>query len=420
MHSVARVARRTFTVLAFESSADDSCAALVTSSRKILANVVIKQDKLNASFGGIHPYIALDQHQSNLPVALRTALNEAKLSVSDVDGIAFTRGPGMGGCLSVSMNAAKALAAAHNKPLIGVHHMQAHALTPFLTLPEDQVPQFPFLTLLISGGHTLLLLAKSQTNFKIIATAADENIGRALDKGARALGLPPTGAALETFCASEEPSQPLPTGFSFVLPMPRQLSFSYAGIRSQLQRHVHLLNEHYGGQTAAWSGLPHFPGDAIPAPIPQHHEHVGNEHREALRSLARLYQRAAFQHLCEKVGLALRWCREQLEPSNERVQALVVSGGVASNLLLRTMLQDELDKHEPGLPLRCPPPAMCTDNAAMIAWASMHRFIAGDRDDFSIKLRPTWSLDELEIPEQGTQGTWPPTQPKPSKLSITK
>ncbi|KAL1945590.1 hypothetical protein VTO73DRAFT_1592 [Trametes versicolor] len=172
---------RAFTVLALESSADDTCAAVVTSDRKVLSNVVISQQAFLEEYGGIHPFIALHAHQRNMPGAVQRALREADMSVNDVDGIAFTLGPGIPGCLSVCGNAARSLAAALNKPLVGVHHMQAHALTP------SSRPQFPFLTILVSGGHTLLLLASSPKSFRILATSLDESIGSAYDKVARPL-----------------------------------------------------------------------------------------------------------------------------------------------------------------------------------------------------------------------------------------
>lgn len=191
-----RVLTRPLRVLGLESSADDTCASIVSSDGKILSNVVLKQDM--ESFGGIHPMYAMESHQKFMPVAIQRALKEAgNLSLKDLDAIAFTRGPGMFGCLSVCSGAAKALAAATGLPLIGVHHMQgvllfhsiicstkflifdilklAHALTPFLT--EKIPPTFPFLTLLVSGGHSLLLLAQSESKFKILATTADESIG---------------------------------------------------------------------------------------------------------------------------------------------------------------------------------------------------------------------------------------------------
>lgn len=172
---------RRLLVLGIESSADDSCAAIVEcvgSIKTILASVVLKQQSIHEAYGGIHPLYAQKAHQRNVPLAIRQALLEARVQLHELDAIAYTRGPGMNACLAVGATAAKTLAAVTNKPLIGVHHMQAHALT--VTLTESTPPPFPFLTLLLSGGHTLLVLARSESQFQILATTTDESIGYAM------------------------------------------------------------------------------------------------------------------------------------------------------------------------------------------------------------------------------------------------
>ncbi|TFK54032.1 peptidase M22, glycoprotease [Heliocybe sulcata] len=362
---------RNFAVLALESSADDTCAAVVTSEREILSNVVISQNELHASVGGINPYVAIQGHQKNMPVALRRALDEAKLEMGQVDGIAFTRGPGIGGCLSVSSNAAKNMAAALRKPLVGVHHMQAHALTPLLTSPKESLPQFPFLTLLVSGGHTMIVLAKSVKSFQILATTVDESIGRAFDKVARMLGLEwgtkGYGAALEAFCASgmEKFGELSPQDLlRMPSPMPGVLGFSYSGPHSNIERHVHSQGGiEYLDEKARWR-------------------------------LAVSFQKAAVSQLEEKVELGLKWCYR----NNLPVKDLVVSGGVASNQYLQKRLHERLcsDNAEySSMQLSFPPLHLCRDNAAMIAWASMHRFLVKDLDDYSIEHRAKWSIEDL-------------------------
>ncbi|TFL01545.1 glycoprotease [Pterulicium gracile] len=366
-------------ILALESSADDTCASVVCDNRRVLSNVVIKQNSVHEQHGGIHPYFAIQTHQANMPFAVQRALREADLSASELDGIAFTRGPGIGGCLSVGSNAAKSLAAALNKPLVGVHHMQAHALTPFLISPPHLAPRFPFLTLLVSGGHTLLLLAQSNISFRMLATTLDESIGRSYDKVSRLLELKwgdhGPGAALESFASqsdyesnAHESATTLPPSDTTLpempKPLPSRLAFSYASLHSAVERHIH-----------AQGGI----------------DQVDNESR---RSLARAFQSAAIGQLEEKVVLALEWCNNNQISIND----LVVSGGVASNMYLRSRLQQCLQRHsasENPIRLSCPPPALCTDNAAMIGWASMHRFLASDHDDYSIELRPKWDIQEL-------------------------
>ncbi|KAK4702425.1 hypothetical protein P7C70_g3801, partial [Phenoliferia sp. Uapishka_3] len=297
---------RPLLVLGLESSADDTCASVVSSTRQILSSVVLKQGHVHEKFGGIHPLHAQESHQANIGIAIQRALHEASVKLADLDGIAFTRGPGMYGCLSVSAGAAKALAGATGLPLIGVHHMQAHALTPLLT--EEVPPEFPFLTLLVSGGHTLLVFARSETNFKILATCDDESIGAAFDKACRDLRIPYSlgiggspGAALSAFASlPTTPLPKLPSG-PFVLPLRGQLRFSYAGTRSELTRIL------------------------VREPVEEMLE-------ERKKELARGFVGACVAQVEEKVKLALR----SLEGGEQGdVKALVVSGGVASNAFLR-------------------------------------------------------------------------------------
>ncbi|BGO89469.1 hypothetical protein NBRC10512_006657 [Rhodotorula toruloides] len=368
-------------VLGLESSADDTCAAIVSSDRKILSNVVIKQHSIHESFGGIHPMHAMKAHQANMPEAISRALSEANLSLADIDAFACTRGPGMPGCLAVCNASAKALAAATGKPLLGVHHMQAHALTPFLTASpntDSPAPEFPFLTLLLSGGHTLLLLARSISSFSILATTHDESIGASIDKVARALQIPwalgagSPGAALEKFAfpgGSAAPGAPaapsstdLPPDPSFTIPFPREMAFSYAGIRSAVTRIL----------------------DAEPAAS------MSDARR---RQIARCYLEAAFEHIGEKVGMAMR----KLGREGQEVKGLVVSGGVASNLVLRQRLRAKLDSlGRPELPLIFPPPAFCTDNAAMIAFVGLLRLQRGLVDPLTMIHEGTWPITECE------------------------
>ncbi|KAI0633907.1 glycoprotease [Trametes polyzona] len=363
-----RLPLRSFTVLALESSADDSCAAVVTSDRKVLSNVVVSQQAFLEEYGGIHPFVAIHAHQRNMPGAVQRALREASLTVNEVDGIAFTLGPGIPGCLSVCGNAARTLAAALNKPLVGVHHMQAHALTPLLTSPPAERSEFPFLTLLVSGGHTLLLLASSKTSFRILATSLDESIGNAYDKVARLLDIPfagtSPGAALERFCASESAEgegEEVPE-IRMPRPMPGRLAFSYTGLHSTIERFV----------------------DA----------NRGTLDARTRLGLARSFQRAAVRQLEDKLVLGMRL----LARRGVHVKSLVVSGGVASNSFLRERLRACLDAESPDerIDLVFPPPSLCTDNAVMIAWASMDRFLSGDTDAYSIESRPKWSLEELD------------------------
>ncbi|GAA6059523.1 hypothetical protein JCM10212_006021 [Sporobolomyces blumeae] len=383
-------------VLGLESSADDTCAAIVSSERKVLSNVVLKQSTIHESFGGIHPLHAQEAHQRNMPFAIRQALGDANVTLDDLDAIAFTRGPGMYGCLSVCAGAAKALAGATGKPLIGVHHMQAHALTPFLTAhprSSSPAPTFPFLTLLLSGGHTLLLLATSPTSFRILATTHDESIGASFDKAARDLEIPwelgkgSPGAALERFAfpppdsasradpddsttASEAErieafEQSLP---EFKVPFPRQLAFSYAGLRSALTR--------------------------ILTSTPPSELSLSEK-----RLVANRFMLGAIRQVEEKVKVGI----ESLRDEGIEVKGLVVSGGVASNLVLRERLRSKLDSLAlADLPLIFPPVHLCTDNAAMIAYVGLSRLERGERvDPLDVMQKSKWSIEECEADFEG-------------------
>ncbi|KAJ7287745.1 glycoprotease [Mycena rebaudengoi] len=355
--------RRAFTVLAIESSADDTCAAIVCSNRKVLSNVIVKQHNLHLEYGGIHPQVAMRAHQSNMPGAVVRCLTEAGLKIEDVDGIAFTRGPGLGSCLSVACNAAKTLAAVHNKPIVGVHHMQAHALTACLT--SSPPPQFPFLTLLVSGGHSMIVLATSPVNFRVLATTLDKSIGSLIDRVATLLEIKWSdmgpGPALEAFCAEEGDDGD--DGLDFNMPrivMRGEMALSFSGFHNAVYRAV----------TAA-----------------------GGVENLNKRALARAFQTSIFAHLEDKLALALRWCAN----NGHSIHQVVVSGGVASNMFLRQRLKICLEQFD-DMEAIFPPPALCTDNAVMIGWASMYRFLTQDYDDYTIGPRSEWSIEDLQNP----------------------
>ncbi|KAG9123499.1 hypothetical protein FRC07_014870 [Ceratobasidium sp. 392] len=267
------------------------------------------------------------------PIALGQALAESKLNIHDVDGIAFTRGPGMPGCLNVGANAARALAAALNKPLVGVHHMQAHALTALFT--SHPPPAYPFLTLLISGGHTLLLLARSSTEFKILATTRDESIGNAFDRVATLLHVPwskerSAGASLEAFALDA-----IPLDAPFHVPMPGKLAFSYSGLISSVRSYI------------LGKSNPNMALEPIDLSVNSASKHPPTPERAAMQericrtidamslderqSIAAAFQRAAVAQLEAKLKLGLKECvRLGIHPTS-----VVVSGGVASNAYLR-------------------------------------------------------------------------------------
>ncbi|GAA98145.1 hypothetical protein E5Q_04828 [Mixia osmundae IAM 14324] len=301
-----------------------------------------------------------------MPGAIQTALTQARVTMADLDAIAFTRGPGMLSCLTVASVAARSLAAALDKPLVGVHHMQAHALTPFLT--EDVPPEFPFLTLLVSGGHTLIALARSSSQFELLATTRDNAIGEAIDHVARLLAVPwmgSPGSALERFAASarELPGFDCPDFRSHPTKenKARFGYFSFSGLKSSVQRFV----SEQGGTDA-----------------------LSEDQRKVI---AQRFQSTAIMQL--ERTLAVTLADLTIKPT-----ALVVSGGVASNALLRNRLRECLDgQGRTETRLIFPPVALCTDNAAMIAWTAIDRLKRGfHTDSLAVASHPVWSIESCE------------------------
>ncbi|SPO20298.1 related to probable O-sialoglycoprotein endopeptidase [Ustilago trichophora] len=364
-------------ILGIETSCDDSCASVVSSDRTILSSIVTKQD--HSSTSGIHPLAAALGHHANLPSTIASALSTAGVQSSELDAIAVTQGPGMASSLGVGLSAAKTLSAVLDKPLIYVHHMQAHALTPLLT--EEKPPRFPFLVLLVSGGHTMLVLAKSVTEFRILASTQDDSIGDAFDKVARDLGIPWTsapGAALEALAEQHETQQ---QGESLVFPVPckGQPQFSYSGLKAAVQRHI----------------------DSQSSPITDSHK----------ASIAHAFQLSASAQLEDKLSMLLRpthltsdsrgrsYPRITLPDSvsADDIKTVVCSGGVASNNFLRSRLRSHLDRlGRDDVELQFPPLNLCTDNAAMIAWVG-HLIFDHRTSDYSRHARAKWSMEDIPL-----------------------
>jgi N6-L-threonylcarbamoyladenine synthase len=328
-------------ILGLESSCDDSAVALVTSDRRILAQAVVGQNAAHQPFGGVVPEIAARAHVEILPELIERVLGEAKLSVADVDAVAATAGPGLIGGVMVALLAGKGLALATGKPLIAVNHLEGHALSPRLVDPDLE---FPYLLLLVSGGHCQLLEVRGIGDYRRLATTIDDAAGEAFDKAAKLLGLGyPGGPAIEELAR---------TGDSKAVPLPRPLvgsgepHFSFAGLKSAVQRAV-----------------------------------ASGDHRP--EDIAASFQQAVVDCLVDRTSLAL---------GKTDAPALVVAGGVAANQAIRTALAD-LAKRE-GRQFSVPPGWLCTDNAAMIAWAGAERFAAGLCDGLDAPARARWPLDE--------------------------
>ncbi|KAJ2825090.1 Mitochondrial tRNAs modification protein [Coemansia furcata] len=352
-------------VLGIETSCDDTAAAVVTGDGRVVSETNRHQHSVHASYGGIVPGLAAAHHQANLPLVLRETLQQAGLSISDVDAVAVTRGPGMAASLGVGVAAAKALAAVHGLPLIGVHHMEAHAL--MARMGREDVVQFPFLCVLVSGGHTMTLVAHGVSSYTTIGSTRDDSVGEAFDKVARDLGLPwpdtqeggGLGPALEQIAMRGD-------ALRFPLPVPMDKStsavspdFSFSGLKTHVRRMLE-------------SG-------AIDPRIPQDQADV-----------AAAFQRAAVAHLRKKTALACRHARAM----GVNITCVVASGGVASNAAVRQALADVAAKE--GVPLECPPPRLCTDNGVMIAWAGVERLRRGLLDSYSFDFIQRWPLDHLK------------------------
>ena len=329
-------------ILGLESSCDDSAAALVTGDRRILAQAVVGQNAAHQPYGGVVPEIAARAHVEILPGLVRQVLDEAGLSVADIDAVAATAGPGLIGGVMVALLAGKGIALAAGKPLVAVNHLEGHALSPRLVDPDLG---FPYLLLLVSGGHCQLLEVRGVGDYQRLATTIDDAAGEAFDKAAKLLGLAyPGGPAIEELAKEGDPS---------AVPLPRPLvgsgepHFSFAGLKSAVQR-------------AAASG----------------------QYRPA--DIAASFQQAVVDCLVDRTTLALR---------RTDAPALVVAGGVAANGAIRDALA-RLAARE-GRAFSVPPAWLCTDNAAMIAWAGAERLAAGLTDPLNVPARARWPLDEL-------------------------
>jgi N6-L-threonylcarbamoyladenine synthase len=328
-------------ILGLESSCDDSAAALVTSDRRILAQAVVGQTQAHQPYGGVVPEIAARAHVEILPDLIERVLGEAKLTPGDVDAIAATAGPGLIGGVMVALLAGKGLALAAGKPLIAVNHLEGHALSPRLVDPDLG---FPYLLLLVSGGHCQLLEVRGIGDYRRLATTVDDAAGEAFDKAAKLLGLGyPGGPAVEALAKG---------GDAYAVPLPRPLvgsgepHFSFAGLKSAVQRAV--ASEGFSREDIAAS-----------------------------------FQQAVVDCLVDRTRLAL---------GRSESPALVVAGGVAANQAIRAALADLAQAQ--GRHFSVPPAWLCTDNAAMIAWAGAERFAAGLTDGLDAPARARWPLDE--------------------------
>jgi N6-L-threonylcarbamoyladenine synthase len=341
---------RTLTLLGIESSCDDTAAAVVRSDARVLSSEVLGQTNLHEAFGGVVPEIAARAHAERLDGVVEAALAGAGVAVSELDGIAVTAGPGLiGGVLSGVM-LARGLAAATGLPLVAVNHLAGHALTPRLT---DGVA-FPYLMLLVSGGHCQFLSVEGVDRFRRLGGTIDDAPGEAFDKTAKLLGLPqPGGPVVEAEALLGDPRR-----FAFPRPLLDRegCDMSFSGLKTALLRARDALVADKGGITV-----------------------------QDRRDLCAGFQAAVAEVLAIKTGRALAMC-------GVRPTALCVAGGVAANTVIRAGLTAVAERA--GVPFLAPPLRLCTDNAAMIAWAGIERMRAGLVTEPGFVARPRWPLDD--------------------------
>jgi N6-L-threonylcarbamoyladenine synthase len=345
----------TLTFLGIESSCDDTAAAIVRlkdGRGEVLASIVAGQTELHADFGGVVPEIAARAHAEKLDICVEEALATAGVSLRDLDAVAVTAGPGLIGGVMSGVMCAKGIAAGAGLPLIGVNHLAGHALTPRLT---DGI-EFPYLMLLVSGGHCQFLIAHSADRFERLGGTIDDAPGEAFDKTAKLLALPqPGGPSVEAEALKGNPKR---------FPMPRPLldragcDMSFSGLKTALLRAR-------DGVIAEHGGLP----------------------RQERSDLCAGFQSAVCAVLAEKTRRAMREYIA-LAPAHP---AIAVAGGVAANAAIRDAL--ETIAAEFGAHFLAPPLKLCTDNAAMIAWAGIERFQMGAIDGMDLSARPRWPLD---------------------------
>jgi len=386
---------REWRILGVESSCDDTGAAVLTGTGAILGEAIASQAGIHEVWGGVVPRLAQEEHRKAIDATVEEALRRANVSPEDLTAVAVTVGPGLGLCLEVGVRKALQIAAKHRLPLVRVHHMEAHTLVTRLPASSSTdgagdaagelpplSPAFPFVTLLVSGGHNLAVLTRGIGRNTILGSTIDDSIGEAFDKTARLLGITqvPGGPHLEKLAKEGNPashSLPRPLSRTRDPSLIDGCDFSFSGlktaVRSAYERDVQ--------QRTPASG------------------ELSEENHRALRAdVAAAFQSVAVSHLCERAGRAVGWALE-LEPS---AKAMVVAGGVAANQTVREGLRQVAADY--SITMTCPPPRLCVDNGVMVAWAGIERLRLGlyeeppteARVEQSVEIRPRWPLGQRD------------------------
>ena len=337
-------------ILGIETSCDETGVAIYDEEKGLIANQLHTQIALHADYGGVVPELASRDHIRKLAPLLQAALQEANLTAKDIDGIAYTCGPGLVGALLVGSTVARSLAYAWNIPAIGVHHMEGHLLAPML---EENPPHFPFVALLVSGGHTQLVRVDGVGRYELLGESIDDAAGEAFDKTAKLLGLDyPGGAALARLALNGTPNR-----FAFPRPMTDRpgLDFSFSGLKTFAANTLHQVMQEEGELT-----------------------------EQSKADIAYAFQEAVVDTLAIK-------CKRALKQTG--LKRLVIAGGVSANKQLRQTLAELMQQF--GGEVFYPQPQFCTDNGAMIAYAGFLRLKQGQQQDLAIEVRPRWAMTEL-------------------------
>ena len=337
-------------ILGIETSCDETGVAIYDEEKGLIANQLHTQIALHADYGGVVPELASRDHIRKLAPLLQAALQEANLTAKDIDGVAYTSGPGLVGALLVGSTVARSLAYAWNIPAIGVHHMEGHLLAPML---EENPPYFPFVALLVSGGHTQLVRVDGVGRYELLGESIDDAAGEAFDKTAKLLGLDyPGGAALARLALNGTPNR-----FAFPRPMTDRpgLDFSFSGLKTFAANTLHQVMQEEGELT-----------------------------EQSKADIAYAFQEAVVDTLAIK-------CKRALKQTG--LKRLVIAGGVSANKQLRQTLAEMMQQL--GGEVFYPQPQFCTDNGAMIAYAGFLRLKQGQQQDLAIEVRPRWAMTEL-------------------------
>ncbi|MBN6070386.1 tRNA (adenosine(37)-N6)-threonylcarbamoyltransferase complex transferase subunit TsaD [Aggregatibacter actinomycetemcomitans] len=337
-------------ILGIETSCDETGVAIYDEEKGLVANQLHTQIALHADYGGVVPELASRDHIRKLAPLLQAALKEANLTPEDIDGVAYTSGPGLVGALLVGSTVARALAYAWNVPAIGVHHMEGHLLAPML---EENPPHFPFVALLVSGGHTQLVRVDGVGRYELLGESIDDAAGEAFDKTAKLLGLDyPGGVALARLALHGTPNR-----FAFPRPMTDRpgLDFSFSGLKTFAANTLHQVLQE-----------------------------AGELSEQSKADIAYAFQDAVVDTLAIKCKRALK---------QTCLQRLVIAGGVSANKQLRQTLAELMQQL--GGEVFYPQPQFCTDNGAMIAYAGFLRLKQGQQQGLAIEVRPRWAMTEL-------------------------